>query len=47
MKPAFEEAKRNRALKVPTLIEFILDPEDQVYPMVQPGGTLEEMILDN
>ena len=47
MKPAFEEAKRNLALKVPTLIEFILDPEDQVYPMVQPGGTLEEMILDN
>lgn len=47
MKPAFEEAKRNRALKVPTLIEFILDPEDQVYPMVQPGGTLEKMILDN
>ena len=46
MKPAFEEAKRNRELKVPTLIEFMLDPEDQVYPMIQPGGTLEEMILD-
>lgn len=46
MAPAFEQAKKNRALKVPTLIEFMLDPEDQVYPMVQPGGTLEEMILD-
>ena len=47
MKEAFEQAKKNRALKVPTLIEFILDPEDQVYPMIQPGGTLEEMILDS
>ncbi|MCI8638663.1 MAG: biosynthetic-type acetolactate synthase large subunit [Coprococcus sp.] len=46
MKSAFEEAKNNRKYKVPTLIEFILDPEDQVYPMIQPGGTLEEMILD-
>ena len=42
---AFEDAKKNT--KVPTLIEFILDPEDQVYPMIQPGGTLEQMIMDN
>ena len=41
---AFEEAKRNT--KAPTLIEFIIDPEEMVYPMIQPGGTLEEMILD-
>ena len=41
---AFEEAKKNA--KVPTLIEFIIDPEEMVYPMIQPGGTLEEMILD-
>lgn len=41
---AFEEAKKNT--KVPTLIEFIIDPEDLVYPMIQPGGTLEDMILD-
>lgn len=41
---AFEEAKKNT--KVPTLIEFIIDPEEMVYPMIQPGGTLEEMILD-
>lgn len=41
---AFEEAKKNT--KTPTLIEFIIDPEEMVYPMIQPGGTLEEMILD-
>lgn len=41
---AFEEAKKNT--KVPTLIEFIIDPEEMVYPMIQPGGTLEDMILD-
>ncbi len=41
---AFEQAKQNT--KVPTLIEFIIDQEEMVYPMIQPGGTLEEMILD-
>ena len=41
---AFEEAKKNT--KAPTLIEFIIDPEDLVYPMIQPGGTLEDMIMD-
>lgn len=41
---AFEEAKKNT--KAPTLIEFIIDPEEMVYPMIQPGGTLEQMILD-
>ena len=41
---ALEEAKKNT--NVPTLIEFIIDPEEMVYPMIQPGGTLEEMILD-
>lgn len=45
IRAAFEEAKQNRALKVPTLIEFMLDPEDLVYPMVKPNGTLEEMIV--
>ena len=44
VKAAFEEAKKNT--KVPTLIEFIIDPEDLVYPMVKPGGTLEELIMD-
>ena len=42
--PAFEAAKQNR--KTPTLIEFIIDPEEMVYPMIQPGGTLEDMIMD-
>lgn len=46
MKAAFEQAKANRGLKVPTLIEFMLDPEDQVFPMVKPGGTLEELLMD-
>lgn len=41
---AFEEAKKNT--KVPTLIEFIIDPEEMVYPMIKPGGTLEQMLLD-
>ena len=41
---AFEEAKKNT--KVPTLIEFIIDPEEMVYPMIKPGGTLEDLIMD-
>ena len=41
---AFAEAKKNT--KAPTLIEFIIDPEEMVYPMIRPGGTLEDMILD-
>ncbi len=41
---AFRKARENT--DCPTLIEFILDPEDLVYPMIQPGGTLEEMIMD-
>ncbi|MCB6416235.1 biosynthetic-type acetolactate synthase large subunit [Faecalimonas umbilicata] len=42
--PAFEEARKSK--KIPTIIEFTIDPEDLVYPMIQPGGTLEDMILD-
>lgn len=41
---AFEEARKNT--KTPTLIEFIIDPENLVYPMVKPGGTLEELLMD-
>ena len=44
VKAAFEEAMRNT--KTPTLIEFIIDPEDLVYPMVKPGGALEELLMD-
>ena len=41
---AFEEARKNT--KAPTLIEFIIDPDEMVYPMIRPGGTLEDMIMD-
>ena len=44
IKGAFEAAKANT--KGPTLIEFIIDPEELVYPMIKPGGTLEEMLMD-
>ena len=44
IKEAFEEARKNT--KTPTLIQFIMDPEDLVYPMIKPGGTLEEMLMD-
>ena len=44
IRSAFEEAKLET--KCPTLIEFIIDPDEMVYPMVQPGGALEDMIVD-
>lgn len=42
--PAFERAKTHA--RTPTVIEFILDPEEMVYPMIKPGGTLADMIMD-
>lgn len=42
--PAFGRAKTHA--KTPTVIEFILDPEEMVYPMIKPGGTLADMIMD-
>ena len=44
IEPAFREAMNSK--KTPYLIEFLIDPEDLVYPMIQPGGTLEDMIMD-
>lgn len=44
IEPAFREAMKSQ--KTPVVIEFEIDPEDLVYPMIQPGGTLKEMILD-
>ena len=44
IEPAFREAMKST--KTPTVIEFEIDPEDLVYPMIQPGGTLEDMRLD-
>lgn len=41
---ALKEAKKN--VSVPTLIEFIISPEEMVYPMIKPNGTLEDMILE-
>ena len=44
IEPALCEALKS--VKTPYIIEFEIDPEDLVYPMIQPGGTLEDMILD-
>ena len=41
---AFKEAKKNK--KVPTVIEFIIDESLNVLPMVPPGNTLKDMILE-
>ena len=41
---AFRAALENKHR--PTIIEFMIDPEDLVYPMIKPGGTLEELIMD-
>lgn len=30
----------------PAVIEFVIDPDDLVYPMMQPGGTLKDLIMD-
>ncbi len=44
IEPAFREAMKST--KTPYIIEFDIDPEDLVYPMVKPNGTLEELIMD-
>lgn len=44
IEPALREAMNSE--KTPYLIEFLIDPEDLVYPMIQPGGTLKDMIMD-
>ncbi len=41
---ALETARKNR--KAPTVIEFIIDREDNVMPIVPPGNALDEMILE-
>ena len=42
--PAFEQAMKET--KVPTLIEFMIDMDRLVLPMVQGGKALDEMILE-
>lgn len=44
IEPAFREAMQS--VKTPYILEFDIDPEDLVYPMIQPGGTLKDMIMD-
>ena len=45
MEKAFENAKRN--LKTPSVIEFIIDREINVLPIVPPGNALSDMILES
>lgn len=42
---ALEEAKKNT--KTPTVIEFIVDRESNVMPIVPLGNALEDMIMEN
>lgn len=44
VEPALRKAMESK--KTPVIIEFIINPEDLVYPMIQPGGTLKDMIMD-
>ena len=44
IEPAFREAMKST--KTPVIIEFSIDPEDLVYPMIRPGGTLQDLIMD-
>lgn len=41
IKTALEEAKKTP--KVPTVIEFIIEPEENVFPIVPPGNPLSDM----
>ncbi len=42
---ALDTAKNNQ--KTPTVIEFIIDREENVMPIVPPGNALHEMILES
>lgn len=42
---ALETAKHS--LKVPTVIEFVIEPEENVMPIVPPGNALDDMILES
>ncbi len=41
LRPALEQAIRSSK---PVMLDFIVDREDNVYPMVPPGGTLDKML---
>ncbi|WP_400259632.1 biosynthetic-type acetolactate synthase large subunit [Candidatus Methanomassiliicoccus intestinalis] len=42
--PALQQAKKNKT--TPTLIEFIIEREENVLPIVPPGSPLSNMIMD-
>ena len=41
---AFKEAKKNKTS--PTIIEFIIPDNINVLPMVKPGNTLDDMVME-
>jgi len=43
IRPAIEKA---RSIKGPVVVEFVVEPEANVYPMVPPGGANSEMVHD-
>ena len=43
IEPAFKQAKLNK--NTPTILEFIIKPEELVIPMVKSGKSLNEMII--
>ena len=44
MVEAFKEAKKNKTK--PTIIEFIIPDNLNVLPMVKPGNTLDDMVME-
>ncbi len=44
IEPALKEAQKNK--KGPTLIEFIIEDEDLVMPMIKPNGAITDLITD-
>ena len=44
IEPALKEARANK--NGPTLIEFIIEDEDLVMPMIKPGGAITDLITD-
>lgn len=43
VEPVLKEALKS---KETTIIEFVVPPEDKVFPMMPPGGSLDEIITD-
>ncbi|NTV78530.1 MAG: acetolactate synthase large subunit, partial [Clostridiales bacterium] len=44
IKGAFQKSKNNK--KGPTIIEFMIQKEDNVLPIVAPGIPLDQMLLE-